>query len=49
MRDSSTSTVTEGSSTTGVCVTLSPGTPSVNELDFNLDITLTTIPGKAGM
>ena len=42
------STVTEGSPATDVCLTVA-GSPSVTELDCNLDIMLTTIPGKAGI
>ena len=42
------SPATEGSPTTGVCLTV-VGSPSVTELDCNLDIMLTTIPAKAGI
>ena len=42
------STVTEGSPATGVCLTVSEGSPAATVLGCDLDIMLTTIPGKAG-
>ena len=44
-----TSTVMEGEDAIGVCLTVSAGTPAATALGCDLDIMLTTMPGKAGM
>ena len=45
---SASSTVDEGDPAAGVCLTVSAGSPAATELGCDLDITLTTMPGKAG-
>lgn len=39
----------EGDPATGVCLTVSAGSPAATALGCDLDIMLTTMPGKAGI
>ena len=45
---STSSTVDEGDPATGVCLTVSAGSPAATALGCDLDIMLTTMPGNAG-